>query len=91
MTRKRVVAATAAVVFATVGAVPAAADPASPEHGCHGYYTTQAKQMSGDRGIQGSAIGGRGNSDGDPANGQAHSELGRGATLQVFLAEFCGK
>jgi hypothetical protein len=90
MTSKRVVAA-AAAVFATVGVSPAGADPASPEHGCHGYYTTQAKDASGDRGIQGSAIGGVGNSDGNPANGQAHSELGRGATLQAFLAAACGK
>ena len=66
------------------------ADPATPEHGCHGYYTTQAK-AGGDRGIQGEAIGGKGNSDGDPTNGQAHSEAGRGATLQAFLAATCGK
>ena len=50
-----------------------------------------AKQLSGDRGIQGSAIGGLGNSDGDSTNGQAHSAAGRGATLQEFLAAFCGK
>jgi hypothetical protein len=61
-----------------IGAAPAAADPASPEHGCHGFYTTQAKELSGDRGVQGTAIGGRGNSDGNPTNGQAHSEAGRG-------------
>jgi hypothetical protein len=77
--------------IATVGGVPAAADPASPDHGCHGYYTTQAKEASGDRGVQGTAIGGRGNSDGDSSNGQAHSEAGRGATLQDFLDQFCDK
>jgi hypothetical protein len=89
--RKVVVACLASLVLASIGAAPAAADPASPEHGCHGFYTTQAKDASGDRGIQGTAIGGRGNSDGDPTNGQAHSAAGRGATLQAFLAAFCGK
>ena len=48
------------------------------------------KELVGDRGGQGDAIGGRGNSDGDPTNGQAHSLVGRGATLQEFLAAFCG-
>ena len=89
--RRIIVACLSALAVAAAGAAPATADPASPEHGCHGFYTTQAKELSGDRGVQGSAIGGRGNSDGDPANGQAHSEAGRGATLQAFLAEFCGK
>ena len=92
--RTRRMVGTAGLLLLTVvggGGVPASADPASPEHGCHGYYTTQAKEMNDDRGIQGTAIGGRGNSDGDPANGQAHSEAGRGATLQAFLEEFCGK
>jgi hypothetical protein len=70
-------------------AAAAVADPSSPENGCHGYYTTLAKDLSGDRGVQGSAIGGKGNSDDDPANGQAHSALGRGATLQAFLAANC--
>jgi hypothetical protein len=91
MIGRRTAVVLAALAIAAVGASPAAADPASPENGCHGFYTTQAKQLSGDRGIQGTAIGGRGNSDGDPANGQAHSEAGRGATLQAFLAAFCGK
>jgi hypothetical protein len=68
----------------------AMADPGSPEKGCHGFYTTQYKELVGDRGAQGEAIGGKGNSDGDPANGQAHSEAGRGATLQAFLAANCG-
>jgi hypothetical protein len=90
-TRRTIAIGSASLALAVVGAAPAVADPASPEHGCHGYYTTQAKDASGDRGIQGSAIGGRGNADGDPTNGQAHSEAGRGATLQAFLAEFCGK
>jgi hypothetical protein len=89
--KRIMVAGFATLALAGAGAAPVAADPASPEHGCHGYYTTLAKQLSGDRGVQGSAIGGRGNSDGDPANGQAHSEAGRGATLQAFLAAACGK
>ena len=90
-TKRIAVAGVAALVMAGIGVSPAGADPASPENGCHGFFTTQAKELSGDRGIQGTAIGGRGNSDGDPANGQAHSELGRGQTLQAFLAAFCGK
>jgi hypothetical protein len=69
---------------------PAWADPSSDDRGCHGFYTTQFKELTGDRGAQGEAIGGLGNSDGNPSNGQAHSEAGRGATLQAFLAEFCG-
>jgi hypothetical protein len=90
-TKRMIVVGLASLALAGIAAAPAAADPASPDQGCHGFYTTQAKQLSGDRGIQGTAIGGRGHSDGDPANGQAHSEAGRGATLQAFLAEFCGK
>jgi hypothetical protein len=89
-TRRTIAIGSASLALAVVGATPAVADPASPEHGCHGYYTTQAK-AGGDRGVQGTAIGGQGNSDGDPTNGQAHSDAGRGATLQAFLAEFCGK
>ena len=81
----------ASLAVAATSATPVAADPDSPDNGCHGFYTTQFKQLSGDRGAQGTAIGGRGNSDGDPTNGQAHSDAGRGATLQAFLAEFCGK
>jgi hypothetical protein len=91
MTKRSIAAGVAAAVVVATGTAPAGADPASPEHGCHGFYTTLAKDLSGDRGIQGTAIGGRGNSDGDPTNGQAHSELGRGATLQAFLAAACGK
>jgi hypothetical protein len=77
-----------AVVLVFSGA--ALADPSSPDKGCHGFYTTQFKELTGDRGAQGEAIGGRGNSDGDPTNGQAHSAEGRGATLQAFLAANCG-
>jgi hypothetical protein len=77
-----------AVVLAFSGA--ALADPSSPDKGCHGFYTTQFKELTGDRGAQGQAIGGRGNSDGDPTDGQAHSAEGRGATLQAFLAANCG-
>lgn len=91
MTRRRTAIAFAALAIAAVGAAPAGADPVSPENGRHGFYTTEAKHLSGDRGIQGTAIGGRGDSDGDPTNGQAHSEAGRGATLQAFLAAFCGR
>jgi hypothetical protein len=90
-TKKRVVTALASLALVSVGVAPAVADPASPEKGCHGFYTTQFKELTGDRGAQGTAIGGRGNSDGDPSNGQAHSDAGRGATLQAFLAEACGK
>jgi hypothetical protein len=82
--------ATLVAVVVFVFASAAVADPSSPDKGCHGFYTTQFKQLAGDRGAQGTAIGGRGNSDGDPANGQAHSEAGRGATLQAFLDEMCG-
>ncbi len=81
----------ALVVTAIVLALSATAlaDPSSPtDNGCHGYYTTQAKSVD-DRGAQGSAIGGNGNSDGDSTNGQAHSELGRGGTLQAFLGTTC--
>ncbi len=68
----------------------ALADPSSADKGCHGYHTTLYKELVGDRGGQGDAIGGRGSSDGDPTNGQAHSLVGRGATLQEFLAALCG-
>jgi hypothetical protein len=86
---KSLVALVVTVVALLVSAA-AFADPSSPENGCHGYWTTQFKEAVGDRGAQGDAIGGKGNSDGDPTNGQAHSELGRGQTLQAFLAEMCG-
>jgi hypothetical protein len=91
MSRRRIAVVLSALTVGAVGVTPAAADPSSPEKGCHGFYTTQAKELSGDRGIHWTAIGGRGNSDGNPADGQAHSEAGRGATLQAFLAAFCGK
>jgi hypothetical protein len=68
----------------------ALADPKSEDKGCHGFYTTQAKELTGERGVQGDAIGGNGNSDGNPNDGQAHMEPGRGATLQAFLDPFCG-
>jgi hypothetical protein len=88
--KRMVVASLASLAIVGAGAGPAVADPASPDNGCHGYYTTLAK-AGGDRGIQGSAIGGLGASDGDAADGQAHSEDGRGETLQAFLAATCGK
>ena len=65
---------------------PPSADP----NGCHGAATVAYKVATNDPGGQGSAIGGRGNSDGDKTNGQAHSEAGRGQTLQEFLAAECG-
>ena len=68
----------------------ALADQSSSDKGCHGFHTTQFKELVGDRGAQGDAIGGRGNSDGDSSDGQAHSALGRGQTLQAFLAAACG-
>jgi hypothetical protein len=83
---KSLIAAVVAAIVLVLSA-NALADPSSPENGCHGYWTTQAK--SADRGAQGTAIGGKGNSDGDPTNGQAHSEAGRGETLQAFLASAC--
>ena len=86
---KALVATLAAVVALALSA-SALADPSSPDNGCHGYYTTQYKESVGDRGGQGEAIGGRGNSDGNPDNGQAHSVAGRGETLQAFLASACG-
>ncbi len=86
---KSLVAAIAAVVVLAFASA-ASADPSSPDNGCHGYHATQYKELVGDRGAQGSAIGGKGNSDGIPANGQAHSADGRGAAVQEFLATFCG-
>lgn len=86
---KSLVAATVTAVVLVFSAT-ALADPKSADQGCHGFYTTMYKEMVGDRGAQGDAIGGRGNSDGDPTDGQAHSLVGRGATLQEFLAAFCG-
>jgi hypothetical protein len=68
--RRTIVTGLASLALVSIGAAPAVADPASPDNGCHGYYTTQFKELSGDRGAQGAAIGGLGNSDGDPANGQ---------------------
>jgi hypothetical protein len=86
---KSLVAALVTVVVLALSAA-ALADPSSPDNGCHGYYTTQYKELVGDRGGQGSAIGGNGKSDGDATNGQAHSTAGRGQTLQEFLAVNCG-
>jgi len=83
-----IAAAVMAVVL--VLSTAALADPASADKGCHGFYTTMYKELVGDGGAQGDAIGGNGNSDGDPTDGQAHSLVGRGATLQQFLATFCG-
>jgi hypothetical protein len=84
--------ATGAVALAMGAlALPAQANvpPAQPQ-GCHGAATVAYKQAVNDAGGQGSAIGGKGNSDENPYNGQAHSAVGRGQTLQQFLAEQCG-
>jgi hypothetical protein len=51
--------------------------PADPQ-GCHGAATVAYKQATGDP-QQGAAI-----------RAQAHSDAGRGATLQAFLAAECG-
>jgi hypothetical protein len=85
---KSLIAALVTVVVLALSA-SALADPSSEDKGCHGFYTTDYKTLAEDRGAQGTAIGGKGNSDRDPTNGQAHSEAGRGATLQTFLDEFC--
>ena len=71
--------AAAALATMSVMALPAqaAVPPASPQ-GCHGAATVAYKQAVNDAGGQGSAIGGKGNSDDNPYNGQAHSALGRG-------------
>jgi hypothetical protein len=51
--------------------------PATPK-GCHGFETVLFKQLQGDP-AQGPAI-----------VGQTQTELGRGGTLQAFLAAVCG-
>jgi hypothetical protein len=63
---------------------------AAVPQGCHGAATLAYKQATNDPGGQGSAIGGQGNSDDNPFNGQAHSAVVRGETLQQFLAAVCG-
>jgi hypothetical protein len=85
-------AAAAALAMGAFALPAQAADnvpPANP-NGCHGAATVAYKQAVNDAGGQGSAIGGKGNSDGNPFNGQAHSAVGRGQTLQEFLADQCG-
>ena len=49
--------------------------PADPQ-GCHGAATVLYKQLTGEAGGQGSAIGGKGKSDSNPDNGQAHCACG---------------
>jgi hypothetical protein len=63
--------------------------PSAEPNGCHGFWTVEYKKLMNDAGGQGSAIGGNGNSDGDPYNGQTQSALGRGGTLQAFLDVNC--
>ena len=87
--RKSMLAMVAAVVFAfafagpslgqvpTVPTPPAGAPSATPE-GCHGAATLAFKQATGQ---PSQAIG---------ILPQAHSELGRGKTLQAFLGATCG-
>ena len=81
----------AGAIVALAAPAAALADPASPDNGCTGYWTTQYKDSVGDRSAQGLAIGGLGNSDGNSANGQAHSDLGRGEMMKEFHAQYCGK
>ena len=82
------------IAFAIVGTVAlsgaafAQTVPAEPQ-GCHGAATVAYKNSVSDAGGQGSAIGGKGKSDGNATNGQAHSDPGRGAQLQDFLATNC--
>jgi hypothetical protein len=88
---KRLMLFAVAGFFGALPTIGFAADnvpPAEPQ-GCHGSHTVLAKQQQGDAGHQGAAIGGNGNSDGDSTNGQAHSDAGRGAILQDFLANVC--
>jgi hypothetical protein len=84
MTRIKVFFAASVAMLAV--ASPAIADPsgssgtpppADPQ-GCHGAATVAYKQATGDP-QQGAAI-----------REQAHSDAGRGATLQAFLAAECG-
>jgi hypothetical protein len=84
---KGLIAAVLTVIVLALSGV-ALADPGADSPGCHGAATTEAK--GADRGVQGSAIGGLGNSDGDAANGQAHSDPGRGELVQDFLGTECG-
>ena len=93
MRRRRLIGAATGAAMALAFATSAfAADnvPLAEPQGCHGAATVAYKQATGEAGGQGSAIGGRGNSDGDNTNGQAHSAAGRGQTLQAFLAAACG-
>ena len=80
-----------AAAFAVLPSMAFAQDsvPAEPQ-GCHGAATVFFKNLNNDAGWQGTAIGGKGNSDGDNTDGQAHSAAGRGAILQGFLAAECG-
>jgi hypothetical protein len=80
---------------AAIFMVPAVAeaDPPFPFRdppSCPGHLTINAKNAFHDAGIQGSAIGGLGNSDGNPDNGQVNHPLGRGGLNQLFLGRDCG-
>jgi hypothetical protein len=85
--RKRALAALASAVFLTSvspafgQAAPPGSEgtpPTATPQGCHGFETVFFKQLTGDP-TQGPAI-----------LLQTQSELGRGGTLQAFLAAVCG-
>jgi hypothetical protein len=71
------VLAFASPAFAVPSGSSGTPPPAEPQ-GCHGAATVAYKQATGDP-QQGAAI-----------RAQAHSDAGRGATLQAFLAAECG-
>jgi hypothetical protein len=86
--RKPALAAFACAAVVAAAAAPAFGQPAPPgsegtpppatPQGCHGFQTVLFKQLTG-----------------DPAQGpaivlQTRSALGRGGTLQAFLAAVCG-
>jgi hypothetical protein len=88
MKRQRLIAIAGAVVLgaattSSVNAQPAppgsqgTPPPATPQ-GCHGFQTVLFKQLTGDP-AQGPAI-----------VAQTQTPLGRGGTLQAFLAAVCG-
>ena len=78
--KRRIVGLGAALMLSMSFAATAAAQgnvPAAEPEGCHGAATLAYKQ----------AVGSPSQAAGILA--QAHSELGRGETLQLFLAEAC--
>lgn len=90
--RKKVMSFVFAASLLTAVAVPmlgiGAASAAKPD--CGGGNTPgQVVKTYATAGGVGDEVGGNGNSDGNPANGQAHSAAGRGGQNQAFLAN-CG-